>query len=270
MKKIFNLISSIFFIGLPILATSCTPTQEEDTQIINLNNYSLTDDEYEFKTSLWQHLDPYYDSEHGVGYHLFSNEKYRDDEHIITTTDNKFMLNNVKSYFGFSMPVNNEYSYNDSLNINNTMSDFSKFYSLLEKDLFKKTICGAFFGVRDKDFYIKKGFPENLIDAFIDKSLEWNKFYNYDEKTNKLELLNETNFYQFIKELVDNKNVENNDVWVTIDYNYSLTETVDNNENISDYEQTFRIRLEPNPNKDFTWHNGSKNAIVFWFDTNIR
>lgn len=268
MKKFTNFISCAFVVGLPIFISSCA--HDGETQIINLNNYSLTDDEYQFKTSLWQHLPPYRITADTPRYYLFSNRKYIDENFFWTAEDNKFMLNNIKSYFGFSNTVNNEYSYNDSLYINNEMSNFSEFYSLLDENIFKETICRGFFETRDKDFYIKKGFSEKIIDSLKENYKRY-EFYNYNDKTNKINFLNDEKFYQFIKELADNKYIENNDVLATIDYNYSLTETVDDdNKKVSDYEQTFRIRFTPNPNKDFAWHNGSKKAIVFWFDTNLR
>lgn len=269
MKKIFNLISSSFFVIIPILSSSCSPQHQEEKSIINLNNYVLTDNEYVFRTSISQNSTKFWKKiEEGnvVIYipYLFSSWVFADSS-IPEYQDKKNMLNDIKDYFKFAEQIKSENVYYATLFINQSETNFLNFYKSIENDRFSSATANGLFYDNNKEFYIKQGVSEIVVDKFKNEDLVYGigEFYNFDQKTNSINLLKNSDFELFSNELIKNKNVENNEVWVTIDYNFTFSEP-------DLYEQSLRIRYAPNPNSDFTWHNGSKNPMVFWYDSNVR
>lgn len=268
MKKIFNLISSIFFVGLPIISSSCSTPQLQEEPIINLNDYALSDNEYVFRTSItqnsrgsWEEID----NGNSITYlpYLFSSWVFIDDFSSPKYQDKKSMLNNIKEYYKFSEPINSENVYSASLFLNQRGTEFLDLWELITNTRFANVIAWGLFKNNSRDFYLNRGFHKNVVDKFMNEDLYYSyaKFYNFDNKENYINLLRSSDFRSLSKSLVENKNIENNEVWVTIDYNFTFSEP-------DFYEQSLRIKYAPNPNSDFTWHNGSKNPIVFWFDLN--
>lgn len=267
MKKFINLISCISIIGLPIITSSCSKNIVQEELAINLNNYTLTDNVYEFHSNLAdlkQQSDEIMNEDGSISYIPFIFSSWVRNDYEPMYQDNMQVLKNVREYLNFQEPINSDRVYNASLWLDPSKFSFSNGYwkKLIDRR-FSYPLHFKLFRFYEREFYIKKGFPEIVIDKIRDENYENSddEFYNYNSDTNTFETLSTVNYYEFLQEQKYKKNVDEKRVAVSLYYNFAYTEP-------GIIEQSFRIYFEPIKKSGFTWHNGSTNPIAFLFDSN--
>lgn len=206
MKKFINLISCISIIGLPIITSSCSKNTIQEEPKIDLNNYSLTDGVYEFHSNLVELREPYEKITNDDGSitlipYIFSSWVLKEDSYP-KDQDRMQLLNNVKEYLDFPQLINSDKVYNASLWLDTSQFHFHDYKEKLIDWRIRSSLSYKMFANYDREFYLKKGFPEVVVDKMRDPNYNDSLFvfYNYNDDTNTFETLPETNYYNFLRE----------------------------------------------------------------------